>query len=247
MYGCCCFAFPPSSVDFFLMRVFTGLGTFPAARPRPTAPRPDVGLILPGPAPRGEPRPPAWAAGPTPRDGRRAGHAWHLPPSSHHLADLPQKSGPVAMRVGSTVPVAPAGRRRLCGVGPRARRRERRWRAVAQRTVRPDRVVLLLPLLAQHPRLQQAGELLALQQLIPQPAVERLGVAILPRCPRLDVQRPDARPRQPGPQRLGNQLRPVVAAQMTGEPPVGPPPGPAPPRWPRPSGPGPPPTPGTHG
>src|SRR5262245_5860459 len=135
--------------------------------------------------------------------------------------DLPPKSGPVAMRVGSTVPVVPAGRRRLCGVGPQARRRERRRRAVAQRTVRPDRVVLLFPLLTQHPRLQQAGELFGLQQLIPQPAVERLGVAVLPRCPRLNVQCPDARLRQPGPQRLGDQLRSVVAAQMTGSAPFG--------------------------
>src|SRR5262245_65232226 len=48
------------------MRVFAGPGTFPDPVPRPTAPRPVVELILPGPAPRGEPRPrrPARASGP---------------------------------------------------------------------------------------------------------------------------------------------------------------------------------------
>src|SRR5207248_3385556 len=60
--------------------------------------------------------------------------------------------------------------------GPRARRGGLSRREVAQRAVRPGRVVLLLPVLAQHPRLQQAAELLPLQQLVPQLAVERLGV-----------------------------------------------------------------------
>src|SRR5215204_5067702 len=117
------------------------------------------------------------------------------------------------MTVGLTATVVPSGRRRLCGVVPRARLPELRWRPIPQRTVRPDLVVLPLPLPPQHARLQHAPELLSLQELVSQFAVERLRIPVLPRRPRLDVQRLDLRCRQPGPQRLGNELRPVVRTQ----------------------------------
>src|SRR5262245_9853988 len=76
--------------------------------------------------------------------------------------------------------------------------------------MRPDVVVLLLPLLRQHARLQQARELLGVQQLVPHLAVERLGVPVLPWRPRLDVQRLQARPGHPRPDPLGDELRAVV-------------------------------------
>src|SRR5436190_13040189 len=89
---------------------------------------------------------------------------------------LPPFYVPGAVRVGSTVTFVSSGRRRLCGVGPRTRFPELRRRPIPQRAVGPDMVVLPLPLLRQHPRLQQAGELLHVQQLVPHLAVERLRV-----------------------------------------------------------------------
>src|SRR4051794_15139624 len=123
---------------------------------------------------------------------------------------LPPFYVPGAVRVGSTVTVVSSGRRRLCGVGPRTRLPELRWRPIPQRTVRPDLVVFPLPLPPQHARFQHAPKLFSLQKLVPQLAVERLRIPVLPRRPRLDVQRLDLRPRQPGPQRLGDELRAVV-------------------------------------
>src|SRR5215470_5726404 len=83
------------------------------------------------------------------------------------LHGLPPFCVPGAMRVGSTVTDVSSGRRRLCGVGPRTHLPELRGRPVPQRTVGPDLVVLLPPRSPQHPRLQDAGELFALQQLVP--------------------------------------------------------------------------------
>src|SRR5947209_6224080 len=104
------------------------------------------------------------------------------------------------------------------GVGPRTRRPELRWRPVPQRAVRPDMVVLLLPGLPQHPRLQFAGELLRVEQLVPHLAVERLRVAVLPRRPGVDVQRLHAGPRHPGPDGPRDELRPVVRADVRRRP-----------------------------
>src|SRR3954469_15411113 len=110
---------------------------------------------------------------------------------------LPPFCVPVAMTVGSTVTVVSSGRRRLCGVGPRTPLPELRWRPIPQRTVRPDLVVFPLPLPPQHARFQHAPKLFSLQKLVPQLAVERLRIPVLPRRPRLDVQRLDLRRRQP--------------------------------------------------
>ena len=51
-------------------------------------------------------------------------------------------------------------------------------------------VVLQSPRRAQGPSLGQAGELIAVEQLVAKPAVERLGVAVLPRAARRDVEGP---------------------------------------------------------
>src|SRR4051794_4017222 len=75
-------------------------------------------------------------------------------------------------------------------------------------------VVLLLPRLAQHPRLQLAAELLRVEQLVPHLAVERLRVPVLPRRPRLDVQRLQTRATHPRPDRPRDELRAVVTADV---------------------------------
>src|SRR5882757_8930562 len=60
---------------------------------------------------------------------------------------------------------------------------------VPQRTVWSLFVVSPPVLLQQHRCFLQAAEQLAVEQFVPQPAVERLAVRILPRASRLDVQR----------------------------------------------------------
>ena len=57
----------------------------------------------------------------------------------------------------------------------------------AQAAVWALRVVLDPPVLDQHLRLEQAVELLDGQELVAQPAVERLDVRLLPRRTGLDV------------------------------------------------------------
>src|SRR5689334_315798 len=92
----------------------------------------------------------------------RATAAWPAP-AARAGTDLPPFCVPGAMTVGLTVTVVSSGRRRLCGVGPRTQRPELRRRPIPQRTVRPDLVVLPLPLLPQHARFQHAPKLLPLQ------------------------------------------------------------------------------------
>src|SRR5450755_446770 len=65
-------------------------------------------------------------------------------------------------------------------------------RPVAQRRVRPLRVVFFAPPLRQNLCLLQRVEDLAVQELIAQLPVETLTVAVLPWTPRFDVQRPGA-------------------------------------------------------
>ena len=52
---------------------------------------------------------------------------------------------------------------------------------VSQRTVRPDRVVVLPPPLDEHLGLKQRVEGFPLEQLVPELAVEALHIAVLPR------------------------------------------------------------------
>ena len=47
--------------------------------------------------------------------------------------------------------------------------------------VRPDRVVLPVPTIGQDLRLRSCGEQLGVEEFIPEPAIERLGKAVLPR------------------------------------------------------------------
>src|ERR1039458_4936418 len=60
----------------------------------------------------------------------------------------------------------------------------------AERRVRPFRVVFHPPPLSQNLCLLQRVKNLAVQELISQLPVEALTVPVLPRTPRLDVQRP---------------------------------------------------------
>ncbi len=98
------------------------------------------------------------------------------------------------------------------------RRGERRRGHVPQARMRSPVVVLQPPLHAQHPGLRQRSEQLRIQQLIPQPPVEALGVAVLPRAARLDIQRLDPRRLQPKADPPGNKLRAVIAADVQRRP-----------------------------
>src|SRR5262249_55085542 len=71
---------------------------------------------------------------------------------------------------------------------------------------------------AQRPGLRFALEVLAVQELVADLAVKRLGVAVLPGTPRRHRQRPGAGALQPRPHHLGDELRPVVAAHPTRRP-----------------------------
>ena len=88
------------------------------------------------------------------------------------------------------------------------------WRPIAQRRVRPFRVVFHPPPLRQNLCLLQRVKDLAIQKLIAQLPVETLAVPVLPRTPRLDVQRPGAQLAQPLPQLPGNELRPIVRTNV---------------------------------
>ena len=90
------------------------------------------------------------------------------------------------------------------------------WRPVAQRRVRTLRVVFHPPSLRQNLGLLQRVRDLAVQKLIAQLAVETLAVPVLPRTPRLDVQRLRPQFRQPLPQLPGDELRPIVRTNGTG-------------------------------
>src|SRR4051812_37595874 len=71
---------------------------------------------------------------------------------------------------------------------------------------------LLLPEGAQRPRLRFALEILTVEELVADLAMERLRVTVLPRATRRDRQRPGARPFQPRSNDLRHELRAVVAA-----------------------------------
>ena len=75
-------------------------------------------------------------------------------------------------------------------------------------------VVLVPPPDAQLTSLGQVREALRGQELVPQPAVEALGVGVLPRSTGLDVQRLDAGMTEEPTDLLGDELRAVVAADV---------------------------------
>jgi len=92
-----------------------------------------------------------------------------------------------------------------------------RW-PVAQRRVRTLRVVFHSPPLRQNLCLLQRVKNLAVQKLIAQLPVEALAVPVLPRAPRLDIQRLRAQLTQPLPQLLGNKLRSIVRTYVLRNP-----------------------------
>jgi len=67
--------------------------------------------------------------------------------------------------------------------------RRRRWRAVAERGVRPERVVVDAPALDHDLCLLQRVEDLAVDQFVPELAVERFAVAVRPWTSRFDIER----------------------------------------------------------
>ena len=79
-----------------------------------------------------------------------------------------------------------------------------------------DRIVQAPPLLDEDNGLRQRVEDLAVQELVPQLAVEALVVAVLPRTARFDEERLHTESGQPSPHELRRELRPVVRAQMLG-------------------------------
>src|SRR5271156_907952 len=94
--------------------------------------------------------------------------------------------------------------------------KDRVWRGrpVAERRVRALGVVFHPPPLRQNLCLLQRIEDFAVQELISQLSVETFTVPVLPRTPRLDVQRLGAHFPQPLPQLLGNELRPIVRTNV---------------------------------
>ncbi len=81
----------------------------------------------------------------------------------------------------------------------------------------PVGVVLLAPRLHDDPGLGDAAELLEVQQLVPDPAVEGLDERVLPRRPGFDVGGARATETAPLPQRPGDQLRAVQRPQHLGD------------------------------
>jgi len=77
--------------------------------------------------------------------------------------------------------------------------------------MRPERVVLPAPAISQELSFWSRGEQLGVEELIPEPSVERLGKAVLPWGSRRDVGRAGGGAGfTPVPQGLGDELRPVV-------------------------------------
>ena len=72
-----------------------------------------------------------------------------------------------------------------------------RWRSIAQRTVRSELIVLPSPAFDENLCLPQRVEDLTVEKLIPEFAIERLIVAVLPRAAGLDEQRLDIQLLQP--------------------------------------------------
>jgi len=81
-----------------------------------------------------------------------------------------------------------------------------------------DRIVVPPPLLDQHLGLVERRELLTCQQLVAELGVEALAVAVLPRAARLDEERLDADPAKPLAHVAGNELRPIVRANVLRRP-----------------------------
>src|SRR4051812_1319485 len=78
--------------------------------------------------------------------------------------------------------------------------------------MRPDGVVMPAPALDDDLRLAKSVEDLAVEQFVPQPGIEALDIAILPRAARSDVGGLGSNRRDPLLDGLGDELRAVVGA-----------------------------------
>ena len=76
--------------------------------------------------------------------------------------------------------------------------------------MRPDGVVVDTPLLDQDLGLTQAAEQFAIEQLVPEPSIEAFDVAVLPRAAWLDEGGLGTDSRDPLPNGLGDELRPIA-------------------------------------
>ena len=83
-------------------------------------------------------------------------------------------------------------------------------------TVQPEVVVLEAPLLDEYLRLEQRVEALTVEALVPELAVKRLDVAILPGAARLDEERLHGHALEPVRHGLGGELGAVVRADVGG-------------------------------
>ncbi len=91
---------------------------------------------------------------------------------------------------------------------------------ISQTAVRSFLVVVLFPLLSQHPRLCHATKQLHRQQLISKATVKALRITILPGRSRLDVQRFHPQRSQPRPNLPRDEFRAIVAANVLGHSPL---------------------------
>ena len=82
---------------------------------------------------------------------------------------------------------------------------------MAERTVRPDLVVVNPPALDDPPSIVQAGEPMQVQALVPELAVEAFDESVLSRLARLNEVQLYAGTSRPEEQRLAGQFRAVVA------------------------------------
>jgi hypothetical protein len=78
--------------------------------------------------------------------------------------------------------------------------------------MRPEVVVLPAPAIDQALGFLHHGKQLGVEKFIPEPAVERLGKVLLPRCFWFDVGGTRAATLAPLPESVGDELRTVVAA-----------------------------------
>ena len=85
---------------------------------------------------------------------------------------------------------------------------------VVQGTMRPVVVVIKPPAIDDPPGVFQTEEQLAIQQFVPETAVEALDVAVFPRAALGDKQRLHVGSVQPSSHRAGDKLGTVIAPQM---------------------------------
>src|SRR5215207_1181836 len=85
---------------------------------------------------------------------------------------------------------------------------------VAEGCMRPDGIVMTAPALDDDLRLAESVEDLAVEQLVPEPGIKALDIAILPRAAWSDVGGLGSDRRDPLLDGLGNELRAVVGADV---------------------------------